>query len=50
MADSTDFGDVGQNEEPSGFFGKYLKKHRDAKKAATDEVLAEEKETRAALI
>ena len=50
MADSSDFGDVGSNEEPSGFFGKYLKKHRDAKKAATQEVLAEEKETREALI
>jgi hypothetical protein len=47
MADSTDIGD---GEEPSGFFGKYLKKHRDAKKAATDQVLAEEKETRQALI
>lgn len=50
MADSTEFGDVGSNEEPSGFFGKYLKKHRDAKKAATAQVLAEEKETREALI
>ena len=50
MADSTDFNEVGQNEEPSGFFGKYLKKHRDAKRAATQEVLAEEKEQKAALI
>lgn len=44
MADSSEFGDAGSNEESSGFFGKYLKKQRDAKKAATAKVLAEEKE------
>lgn len=49
MAESTDFSDVG-SEESTGFFGKYLKKHRDAKKAATEQVLAEEKEQKAALI
>ena len=40
LAESSDFGDVGDSDkEPSGFFGKYLKKHRDAKKKATDAVL-----------
>lgn len=31
LADSQDFGDVGTSQEPTGFFGKYLKKHRDMK-------------------
>ena len=29
------------DEEPTGFFGKYLKKHHDMKKKAEDEVLEE---------
>jgi len=29
------------DEEPTGFVGKYLKKHHDMKKKAEDEVLAE---------
>lgn len=49
MADSSEFSEAG-NEESTGFFGKFLKKHRDAKKAATEQVLAEEKEQKAALI
>lgn len=39
LADSTDVSTT--DEEPSGFFGKYLKKHHDMKKKAEDEVLAE---------
>lgn len=39
LADSQDFGEVGSTGEPSGFFGKYLKKHRDMKQKVQDEVL-----------
>jgi hypothetical protein len=31
------------DEEPTGFFGKYLKKHHDMKKKAESEVLEEQK-------
>jgi len=41
---------VGSSGEPSGFFGKYLKKHRDMKQKVQDEVLQEEKETKARLV
>jgi hypothetical protein len=36
LADSQDFGDVGSAGEPTGFFGKYLKKHRDMKQKVQD--------------
>ena len=39
LADSADEPD--NNKEPTGFFGKYLKKHRDMKKNAENEVLEE---------
>lgn len=50
MADSQEFGDVGAEGEPSGFFGKYLKKHRDMKQKVQEQVLQEEKETKQRLI
>ena len=37
LADSTATGDDG--EEPSGFFGKYIKKHKDAKMKIQKQVL-----------
>lgn len=43
MADSTE---DGGEAEPSGFFGKYLKKHRDIKKRAQEAVLEQEEEKR----
>ena len=43
LADSTE---DGGEAEPSGFFGKYLKKHRDIKKRAQEAVLEQEEEKR----
>ena len=44
LADSTTTGDDG--EEPSGFFGKYIKKHKDAKMKAQKQVLDEQREAK----
>jgi hypothetical protein len=41
---------VGSSGEPTGFFGKYLKKHRDMKAQVQEQVLQEEKETKQRLI
>lgn len=46
-----DVADVSNDdEEPSGFFGKYIKKHHDMKKKAEAEVLAEQKAAKERMI